>query len=149
MTSSSGVVLAVWNPTSTAYDVTPTSPADTIRPGQGYWVRALNPISIYAVGISTAAESGYSIPLAAGWNMIGNPFANNVSLSSITVIDSDHESHTIATATSSGLVGGVLYTYQPSDIAYEIVPESSGSLSPYEGYWLDAAQPCTLSIPAP
>ena len=74
-------VMAVWNPATNAYDVTPTPPANAIDAGQGYWVRFPASESIGALGTPTPTNSPFIIALRSGWNMIGDPFPVNVPLS--------------------------------------------------------------------
>lgn len=139
--SQSGTTLAVWN--SGEYVLSPTAPADTIRPGQGYWVRFTGSASLYDVGQDTNSSQAYTVALAAGWNMIGDPFASGAAGASVE-ITSGSQTYSLVQANKAGLIAATLYTYQPGDTAYESQPVSSAAFAPFEGYWIDAFSPCTL-----
>ena len=139
-----GVELAVWLPALSNYAVSPTYPADTLRTGQGYYrARFVTPTNLLDFGPHVNPTS---VALVVGWNMVGGP-ANSIAIASLAVTDSSNTSHSFADAASTGLVGATLYTFQAGDTAYEVEPAATGSLIPYEGYWLYASQPCTLNIP--
>ena len=144
----SGVVFAVWTPASGSYAVSPVAPADTVRPGQGYWVRFVSPTILLDVGLHVEPTAAVNIPLTPGWNMVGCPRATAVPMSAVTVFDAGNVAHTFGDAASSGLVENTLFTYQAGDTAYEVVDGTTGTLNAYYGYWVFASQPCTLSLPA-
>ena len=142
----SSPVMAVWEPGLVQYVVTPTAPADSLVAGQGYWIRFPAIETITTAG--TAPVSPFTIPLAQGWNMVGCPQSTPITIASLTVTNSANTTQTFVSAAASGVVGNVLYTYQSGDTSYEVISDATGSLIPYDGYWLYASQPCTLTIPA-
>ncbi|HEX5323604.1 MAG TPA: hypothetical protein VFW40_07445, partial [Capsulimonadaceae bacterium] len=137
--------LAAWN--GTQYAISPTAPADTLRSGQGYWTHPAIPVNLYDIGADTNSTQPFSVSLVAGWNMIGDPF-NAPVLATDLQVKSGASTLTFANGNKTGLVGDTFYTWQPGDAAYEVLPASSSSLQPFEGYWLFAFQPCTLIFPA-
>ena len=139
-------VFAVWEPTADMYSVTPTPPANSMVAGQGYWVRLPATETITTLG--TSPQTPFTISISAGWNMIGCPQMAPFAVSALTVVDTSNASHTFAAAASSGIVQDPMYTFQAGDTNYEVVTGASGSLTPYDGYWLYASQPCTLVFPA-
>lgn len=143
----SNPILAVWSPASSSYAVTPVSPADVLRLGQGYWARFPQPVSLNAAGALAPTNKPFSVALTKGWNMIGDPFPISVDMSSLIVMDSSGAQHSFAAAVQTGLVGPTLYSYPANAQAYS--SQTSGTLDPYAGYWIVANQNCTLLIPAP
>ncbi|HEY3328943.1 MAG TPA: carboxypeptidase-like regulatory domain-containing protein [Capsulimonadaceae bacterium] len=151
--------MAVWVPASSVYRVTPDSPADTIRLGQGYWVRFPNAAPL--AGGGTAAPiaiapnvTSFTINLSAGWNMIGDPYLTAPKFSNITVSSAGGVKSTWAAATagSTPLISPTLYSYSQSANAYvtHIVGktgEAAPTLDPYVGYWIYASASCALLVP--
>ncbi|MBV9851943.1 MAG: RICIN domain-containing protein [Armatimonadetes bacterium] len=142
-----GQRLAVWNLSLPIprYVYTPQSPADALRPGQGYWVQLAQTTRLFDTG--TPATGG-PIPLVSGWNMIGNPFASAVSPSAVLVKDVAGHQFTFAQANAQALVYSTLYTWPVGATRYQ-TQGPGGTLLPYQGYWLYAFRPCSLLIPAP
>lgn len=135
--------VAVWNQSTFNYVVGPKDPADTIRPGEGYWVRLASTGNLLDVGIVNDPTVSLSIPLQAGWNIIGDPWATAVGLGALSVIDGSGHSYPVGVGS---LVAPTLYTYQAGDTNYETLTPG-GALQPFEGYWVYAYQSCTLQFP--
>ena len=145
--SQSGIKLAVWDPTSSVYAITPTPLANTLVPGKGYWVRFTASTSLLGSGVPTDSTVPSVVTLAAGWNLIGSP-SYLVAIASIDVASGPiGGSEPFANAVSGGVVNGTLYAYQATDTLYEAVNPATDSLSPHLGYWLYAFQPCSLIYP--
>jgi hypothetical protein len=144
-----GVKLAVWEPTAAppAYVVNPTAPADTLRPGQGYWARFATQTNLLDVGPHVDPTQPITVSLAAGWNMIGVPRAAAVATSALG-IEYSGQNYSFTSAVAAGVVATTMYTYQAGDIQYEVIPTLSASLKPYYGYWLYAYHPCTVVFTA-
>jgi kumamolisin len=140
--------LYIWDPIEGLYVVTPNVPADTIRLGDGYWIRfpvAATPWYIHRSGVPAPPGQPFYLALKPGWNQIGDPFPATTPISSISVFTTDSTVTTgIASATDSVVMPLYLFdgaNYQPVD--------ASGSLQQWQGYWIHALQPCTLVIPDP
>jgi uncharacterized membrane protein YgcG len=140
-----GVDLAVWQPLLGSYVITPTAPADTIRPGQGYWARFTTPTKLLDKGVHVDETQPFSISLHQGWNMIGDPFAENVSLSQVQVGVNGQSQNFPIWPRPGAPVMSHLYTFPPGATEYQV---EAVSLKPYAGYWLFAFKDCTLVIPA-
>ena len=137
--SNSSARLVAWVPNVNAYVFYPTPPANTLLPGTGYWVNL--PTSAYPHFDGAQSLGGpFSLPLSAGWNLIGDPFPAAVPLSSVTANGA---------ALPASAVSPTLYRYDASSGQYVAVSAATGALQPYAGYWIYAAQPVSLSIPAP
>jgi hypothetical protein len=124
--------IAAWNPLLGTYALTPTAPADVPVPGQGYWGRfSSTGGGLIAAGTAVTSPS-YGVGINVGWNMIGDPFLTNTSVSNLE-ISNGSGTYSFASAVSNGLISGTLYGYDGS--AY--VPITSGStLQTWQGYWI-------------
>ena len=143
--------LAVWNTSTSSYTVSPTNPADTIRPGQGYWARFTTGTNLIDHGTTDSSTTPVTMTLNPGWNMIGGTQTSAIALSSLTIQTAGPIAgipYSFSAAVASGIVSNTLYTYQAGDTAYETVNGSSGSLTPYEGYWIFAYVTCKVTFPA-
>ncbi len=65
--------------TSTAVDVNATA---TFQPGQGYWFLSFDPTTIQlpagSIPVSLNDNNGFVFSLQSGWNLIGNPFLDDL-----------------------------------------------------------------------
>ncbi len=132
--------LIAWDPNLNSYAFYPTAPANTLSPGTGYWVNFPAAAYPHFDGALVSVAAPFTLALASGWNLIGDPFPTAVSLSSVTVNGS---------ALSASAVSQTLYTYNTPSGRYVTVSAAAGSLQPYAGYWIYTAQPVTLDIPVP
>ena len=139
--------LVQYAPQLNSYVFYPTAPADTLRLGQGYWIRFPSANYLHIPGNSAPTTQPFSIPLQPGWNQIGDPFPFAAPLSSITVTGSGGVSGPLAS--TPAVVQATLYRYDTSSNAYAALVPATDVLNPYVGYWVFAFQPCTLSVPVP
>jgi len=139
--------LIQWEPSLNAYVFYPTSPADTLRLGQGYWVKFPAATAIGVAGTAAPITQPFLITLTPGWNQIGDPFTAAAPLSTITVTATGSStSTTIASGTS---VGSVLYRYDTTTGAYDALSATTDSLQPYDGVWIFARTSVVLTVPVP
>ena len=61
--SQNNPTLAVWVPAALQYALSPTAPADALRPGQGYWARFGQATSLYDLGTPTPTDKPFAISL--------------------------------------------------------------------------------------
>jgi kumamolisin len=145
------VKAATWIPASTtngSYIFAPQPPLDTFHLGQGYWIAVPSSTKFYSISqLGQPAASPFTIDLSPGWNMIGTPFNGAVANSGITVSVNGQPSESYATAVANNSVSD-FFTWQGGDTAYETI-SASGSLQPWEGYWIFAQSPTTISLTAP
>ena len=92
--------------------------------GQGLWLISrsggtLGPVS----GTSLRTDEPFEIPLREGWNLIGNPFAFEVSVAQLRVTNS-----------AGSLRGGDLFGYDGTFVPKIGGPVSDSTLKPYRGY---------------
>ena len=72
--------LATYNPSANQYvdyATDPTNPLLQQALGRAFWIRTNGPLSVALSG-RPAPSGDYAAPLAAGWNMLGNPFSTDV-----------------------------------------------------------------------
>ena len=162
--------LAVWDPATAVYDMTnytiDTAPgftglADTLLVGQGYWVKIPSGLTVglirrgflaadpHTVRGTTVLLTGQQvpIPLAPGWNMVGDPFTGPVLIGTLKV-QYGNQAYGYTDAVNLGLISGTLYSYDSASNKY-VAQDGAKTLDPYVGYWILALQPCTLLVPQP
>ena len=135
-------LLAQWQPASGSYAIYPNSPADTLRPGQGYWLNAPAGTYLHYDGVPVSTAQPFTIPLQTGWNQIGNPFIYAVPLARVT----DSNGTPLA---SSAIVQPTLYRYDMGSRAYVALSPTTDALQPTGGYWVFARQATSLIVPPP
>lgn len=138
--------LIQWEPALGTYVFYPTAPADTLRLGQGYWIKFPNAAYLHRLGVAASLTQSYRIPLSAGWNQIGDPFPGSVPLSTVTA-DTAISSGAVALTAAASPVQPNLFRYDPSAGAYTAVDATAGTLDPYNGYWIYAKQAAVLIVP--
>jgi kumamolisin len=138
--------VAVWKPTADTYELSPSSPANSIVPGQGYWARfdSSSGGALPAIGTPVTVAT-YSVSLASGWNMIGNPYLTSVPINSLQVT-SNGVSNSFSAAVTAGVLQPILYDYNGT---IYVAHTSGDSLNPYDGYWIDSNEACTLTFSSP
>jgi hypothetical protein len=142
VSDNSALKLAIYD--GSQYDIL-TSASTAFAPGTGYWAHPGAATHIYDVSTDTIASVSYSVSLHQGWNIIGDPWSSSANASSIAIVDSSGVQHSLAAAAANSLIGPNLYTWQPSDTAYETQSAGSSSvLAAYEGYWIYVFQPCSV-----
>ena len=139
--------LIQYSPALSSYLFSPTAPADTLRLGQGYWVRFPSANYLHIAG-TPAPVQAFTIPLQQGWNQIGDPFQLAVPLASILVVNSGGSTVGVLPSTPT-IVQPTLYAFPAGSSAYIALNPATDSLAPYAGYWVFAFQKCSLSVPYP
>ena len=147
-----GVTLAAWSPQAFLYALTPGPPADQIRLGRGYWARFPHALTLTSLGAPADVSRDFAIPLAAGWNSIGNPFLIPVSLSRLSFAAGGTTLSFGQASGQGGAVAASVFGYDESlnGGAGGYFPVAPGDpLQPGRGYWIEAFQPVTLKVPHP
>lgn len=91
-----------------------------------------------------APESPYRIPLKAGWNMIGNPFAFNVPWVACEVETTSGVRMSLREAADKDIILPQLFRYENGVYTWQTAP--AGVLYKWEGFWVRAFQDCTLIV---
>ncbi len=149
--------LLQWQPSLGVYVFYPAVPADTLRLGQGYWIKFPVANYLHRLGVPASLTQSFRIPLAAGWNQIGDPFPGSVPLSTVTAdTAAGAVSLTVAASpvlpnlfrydTVAGAYVPVYFRYDPATNAYVAV-DPAATLDPYNGYWIYAKQAAVLIVP--
>ncbi|MBU0700320.1 Ig-like domain-containing protein [bacterium] len=112
---------------------------ESIESGRGYWL-GMNKETTVNLRADKETRAEVAIPLNAGWNMIGCPFAFTPDWSSV-CIEKDGVRKGLKAAIEANLVNGILYKYV--DDNYQV----SDGIEPWEGYWFAALTDCNLIIP--
>ena len=138
--------LLQWAPSLASYVFYPTAPADTLRLGQGYWIKFPVTNYLHLLGVPASLTQSYRIPLTAGWNQIGDPFLGPVPVSTVTA-DTLISTGAVALTATASPVQSNLFRYDTGTNAYVAVDPTSGTLDPYNGYWIYAKQAAVLIVP--
>lgn len=139
----------VYNPAQLQYVLDPTAPADAPRLGQGYWVYLLNAHAV-TTPAPAASTTSIAVGLKAGWNMIGVPSLQAVSVSGTTGLHFANAAGgatlDFATATSNAyrLVSGTLYSYNGTGY---VPVTAGGTMQPWQAYWIYVYADTTVLIP--
>lgn len=91
-----------------------------------------------------APDVPYRIPLKAGWNMIGNPFAYNVPWVACEVETTTGARLSLQEAADKEIILPHLYRYEEGVYTWQTAP--AGVLYKWEGFWVRALQDCTLVV---
>jgi hypothetical protein len=94
-----------------------------IAPGKGYWLKYTTGAATSVCGLQTADST---IPLQAGWNLIGG-YDRAVQVASVTTIP-------------SSIIASNFYMYDSGYL-------QADSIQPGKGYWVKAMQGGTLNLP--
>ena len=131
----SGWRIFSWDPTLPGYRM---NEQVTLEVGEGYWLKSPSTLEYTVEGIPFSGE--LTIPLTAGWHMIGSPYLEEVSFSQVRIL-SGGASYTLEEAGSRGIIGRYLFLWDGSQ--YQIA-NTVGKFEPGKGYWMRARQECSL-----
>jgi hypothetical protein len=139
---------AVWSTVYKRYVVTPAAPANTFTSGQGYWFNFAQPTTVVQPGTGYTGKVPLSIPLGQGWNMIGDPYTQNVGLGNCTYQTQAGQQIPYNLALGANLIS-ILFGWDPVNQSY-IAVGSSGTIQPWAGYWVFSTEPgAKLILPVP
>jgi hypothetical protein len=137
--------LAIWQPSSLNYAVSPTAPADTLHLGLGYWTKLTGTTSVYFAGPAPTTPVIH-VALQPFWNQIGVPSVTAINVSDLTFSTADEQDLTFAQASSPDrhIVDSTIYGYDGA--AYTPIT-AGGTLEPWQGYWIKVYKATTISLP--
>jgi hypothetical protein len=127
----------------------------SMQRGQGYWVRLINPVTLSAPSDSSLKDQPFALPLTAGWNLVGYPFADDMpfDLDKIQVREANAAtSISLREAAQRGWADETLWTYaQESGYAmvHPTLPQALRELETWRAYWVRTTRPLELILPAP
>ena len=130
-------------------------------PGRGYWGYWQNPGTKLPEGTAPSQTTGVSIPLKAGWNIIGNPFLSPLQWRTANIlVKNGSTTKTLADAKTAGWCVDYLWGWEQSSSnpltgSYVLIYDTElfsgveGWMKPWTGYWFKALVDCELILPAP
>lgn len=141
---------AIWDPLGSPQDSAAellTDAAGVPAPpiGIGFWARIDRPVELKLFG-KRSRETFYPIPLAPGFNLIGNPFPYRVPWGFVSV-QVGREILSITQAADRGLIRSAIWRYRDGRYVVRTLPE--GELAPWEGHWVrnTSGREMTLLVP--
>lgn len=112
-----------------------------VRPGRGFWVVFGSNVTLEVPGNPVPPDQPVSVAVAEGWNMLGNPWLQNLPVTKITAL--------------SGTIRPYVYTWDPIRATYLLIAAEPGVgvarnyVLPWEGMWVRALSLGTVSIESP
>jgi hypothetical protein len=116
-----------------------------IAGGQSYWVRPSESVVLNPRGRLHDQTQPYSIPLKAGWNMVGSVYLQDINWSAVKV---RYQGQTLGVGDAPSIVRSIAWTYDKATGGYSIV-NAGGVLRPGRGYWVRAFVDCELILSPP
>jgi hypothetical protein len=125
----SPVELYAWNPSGAFVR------ENHVTAGYGYFIRTDRDNAVLRAGGVPVEDPSRSLPMVRGWNMIGNPYSQDIPLRDTRIRNVETgEVKTLAEAVSSGWVGSALYSFNGS--TYGFVHYSDAVIQLWQGYWV-------------
>ncbi len=123
-------------------------------PGRGFWAYFDSAPAAPCGGIPPR-EGPFSILLAEGWNLVGNPFLLGVewNVDRLIVREAGGAERPLRSAEDS--VATYAWGWNPASRQYYLISDISlmpgvrNRLEPWQAYWIKAYRDCELVIPAP
>ena len=111
--------------------------------GKGYWFLSFDKTTITLPDngnpVSPNADGEFNITLQSGWNIIGNPFFENVDIAAAIAKGISETDFTVDQLENAGSIYKYNGTYSTSD----------QTLMPFEGAWIEVNSTITLGVPSP
>jgi len=133
-----------------------------LTPGQAFWMNVLTgptwkvpePFSLVSDAAIVGNDVGEQtveqrIPLAKGWNMIGNPFVYPICWGQVLVEYGNEKPKTLDDAYRNHWINKTLFSYNTDKFDYDITSDAATLLNPWKGYWVMANRPVILIFRPP
>ena len=130
---------AYWLTDQVRYAIYPERPAAEFRLGKGMFVRFHNATAFAKAG-TPAPNAPFSLPVKAGWNLIGSVRRQRIEWLRVKVATSDGTVRTMQQAMDQGIIQNGLFGYTDGYFR-------SDFMDPFAGYFMRALRECTLIIP--
>ncbi|MGE5532246.1 MAG: FlgD immunoglobulin-like domain containing protein, partial [Bacteroidota bacterium] len=155
---SSGAVLSRFDPSqgsSGGYRVYAPGATDTFllqMPGRGFWLHSNQPTVLNLSG--AAATGDVRVDFAAGWNQLGNPYVDDVTLTATDkMIRIGGTSYTLEESNSRGLTRDYMWGWNSATNSYKLIsvslPFSTQTIRKGEGFFFLSTRPGQLVLPNP
>ena len=102
-----------------------------LEPGRGYFLKLDADVTVSALGVAVPRTQSFLIELQPGWNLIGDPYPQEVSVSWLRFEREGETPISFADAVSRGWIGPSVYQYTQA-AGYSTVDR----LQPWRGYWI-------------
>jgi hypothetical protein len=151
----------VFDPTTASYlDLNSSDYASRIKPGAAFWLydKTGGEYDLPDQRVETNVNETYSIPLAIGWNQVGNPYSKKIILSGTKIVvkeisDTGSElgsAYDLKTAISNNIISDpyfVVYSASGSSAVSTVKALLESSLEPYSGFLIKAEKKVNLILP--
>lgn len=114
-----------------------------IEAGFGYWIHVDESAEIDILGIPVPANMKINVPLAKGWNIIGNPYNSALRWGNNISFECNGKTETLDEAAATGTVDSTLYLYGTGGYIHI---EPGDELEPWKGYFLRAGNACNMVL---
>lgn len=130
--SADRLLMAQWDATREGADKYAIYPdISPFAPGQAYWLRLFSDANVNTLGRVAPEDEPFTMYVPIGWNMIGSPRLNPVSLADVQVSYRTSDPVPYEEAVNNGWVQADLFGYTQG-AGYDIAE----TFEPFEGYWL-------------
>jgi hypothetical protein len=146
----------MWDAKKSKYVLYPSTetwfiPRDA-TPGRGFWARLGSSPSV-PCGTIVRQNVEAKIHLYAGWNLIGQPFANPVNWD-LAAIHVEVGGTRVALRDAAGIVSNYAWGWDSVNARYYLVAATGAQyavavMQPWEAYWIVAGRECDLVLPPP
>ena len=119
-----------------------------VVPGYGYFLKTDTANAVLNFSGSPVTDPNRVIPLQSGWNMIGNPYPEEILLKDTSVRNvGTGEIITFEEAVIAGWVGNAVYNFDGSTYNFSIYRDTNLKL--WHGYWLAVLQEGLFELVVP
>lgn len=133
------LLLAHWNPTRPGdfkYELYPRI-TTAMMPGVGYWLKVGQDVTLQVQGTPLPLGEFYQVPLAGGWNQVGNPYAKDLPVSEIQAALGTQPSVDLATAQQKQWLDATVWIWDPQQRRYQIAQ----TVPQWQGFWIRSLRP--------
>jgi len=116
-----------------------------LDPGQGYWFYAYESCALWVGNVSGSAWNNSISALVSGWNNIGIPINETVTLGEL-LVEYDDTEYNWSEACSSGLLEPSVFMFNSTTQQYQYVMGDDAILIPGQGYWFYSYESCWLKM---
>ncbi|MEA3402036.1 MAG: S8 family serine peptidase [Armatimonadota bacterium] len=152
--------LAYWDPTMEGgggyiiYSQRPTASVFNQSLGRAWWLKSDRSLLVNVSG-AAAGEGDFQKQVAAGWNMVGNPFVRDLNFAATEVTGVGQGTPiSLQTSNQLGYTRDYAWTYDPFQRSYQLItgtelPFTTSTLSKGRGALFLARRPATLILKRP